>query len=124
MSATQNDIPQGFVPIETSDADTPNLDIIDTSSLRRGEVFIYRGVEKWTSARGDKLLAHGVQREGDSAATPRGIWSTAQLDAKLKAVMPGERVFIRWDGKEPHPTRSGQELHNWTVARATSRAES
>ena len=74
MSTIQHDIPQGFAPIEANVADTPNLDIIDVGDLRGGEVLIYRGVEKWTSARGDHHLAHLVQREGDPNGKMRGVW--------------------------------------------------
>ena len=105
MSTTDRTIPAGFAPIDIPDSDAPKLDIIEAARWSAGAICTYLGVERWNSTKRGTRYAHIVHRHDDPAGKLSGIWGTAQLDAKFKAVKPDETVFIRWDGKQPHPTK-------------------
>jgi hypothetical protein len=122
MSDGPNDVPEGFAPLADPESDAPELTIIQAERWRKGVVVVYRGLREWTSAKGDLHRAHAIQGDGDDGRFLYGVWGTAVLDRLFQQVSIGERVFLRYDGLEPHPTLSSKSIHKWTVARARAAA--
>lgn len=120
----KHDVPPGFVPLSDPDAGATEFTIINVEEHRTGSMVAYHGVREWQSGNGEQRRVHTFRWGVDNERSLHGIWSTAMLDRLLKQVKVGELVFLRYDGKVPHPTFTSRTIHQWTVARAAANSES
>jgi hypothetical protein len=72
-----------------------------------------------TAKKGEKYVAVPV-KENDVVS----IMATSRLDRALKAVAPGDRVYVRYDGMKKVQTMKGRVFaHNFTVKSLDGRLE-
>lgn len=118
MSET-NGIPEGFAPLTDPATGAPDITVLEAERFLDGSIVTYRGLKEWTSARGDTHRAHAIQDEEETDGDELyGLWSTAVLDRLFAQVKTGDRVFVRYDGLQQHPSLKAKMIHQWTVARA------
>lgn len=118
-----NEVPKGFVTLSDPEAHARQFIIVDADKWQPGFIVVYHGAREWKSATGELHRVHTVAMEPDDGGALSAIWGTVKLDRLFKLVSVGERVFLRYDGKAPHPTLPTQHVHQWTVARATTDAD-
>jgi len=118
-------MPRGFKGVDDDAKSAAPPTVMKAELFRDGAMVRYMGLRSWKGGDNKEYSMHvivppEVKSEADDAAGAAifGLWPTAQLDRLLLKVARGEVVYLRYNGKEPHPTIAGKEQHSWTVARA------
>lgn len=119
MSDTKG-LPAGMKALDDQVTESDNIAVIETSRWAKGHTVVYRGVKDGQKQDGTRWRIHMVSHPSDPDGMKFGIWATAQLDRLFSRVKIGATAFLRYDGKGPHPTMQGKEIHNWTVAVAAT----
>jgi len=87
---------------------------INYGELGAGALVLYAGRHVITTKDGAKFThQHFVANAGGGRSF--ALWGAADLNAKLQAVKPASVLFLRYDGKTPHPIEAGKDLHRFTV---------
>ncbi len=112
---TTKNMPEGFKPVEDVTPEAENITVIAAPRWATGATVVYRGVREGKK-NGEAWRMHVVSHPKDPEGEKYGIWATAKLDRLFARVRVGTTAYIRYDGKVPHPTIAGSEIHEWTVA--------
>lgn len=117
------ELPEGFKPIgEDAPVQVPAVEVVEYARWSQGATVLYQGlVELSPEEPTDRSKVHTVR--GPTAPADGklyGLWRCQSLDRALRLVRIGDLVFLRYEGKRPHPTMQGSEVHEWTVARDSS----
>lgn len=95
---------------------------IKYEELGAGALLLYAGRRVITTKDGAKFThQHFVANAG--AGRSFALWGAADLNTKLQSVKPASILFLRYDGKTPHPTEPGKDLHRFTVKLPPPRAD-
>lgn len=87
---------------------------IKYEDLHSGALLLYAGRRVIVTKDGAKFThQHFVANAGGGRSF--ALWGAADLNTKLQSVKPASIVFLRYDGKTPHPTEAGKDLHRFTV---------
>lgn len=115
---TSSTVPQGFTPVADSVEPSVNYPVVAPVAFAEGIEIVYGGSRVVGE---DKNVMHIVARP--SSPEKRAIlWGSAMLNRKLARVGQGEILFLRYLGKEPHPSFEGKEQHVWEVGRSSENA--
>ena len=81
--------------------------------LERGDAIlgVYGGAKECRNVQSDSGVSYLHKLTGDDGVA-RGVWGTMQLDAMLKKVRPGQRVWIGYAGKQ---SLGDRQMHVWKV---------
>lgn len=87
---------------------------IKYEELGSGALLLYAGRRVIVTKDGAKFThQHFVANAGGGRSF--ALWGAADLNTKLQSVKPASIVFVRYDGKTPHPNDAGKDLHRFTV---------
>ena len=103
-------MPKGFRKVESAKASEAAVraEVLDPEAFSGGHEAIYHGVRDM----GKGYQAHIVENaKGASFA----VWRCKALDEGLALAKPGSRVYLKYNGKGPHPTMEGESVHLWDV---------
>lgn len=119
---TMSGIPAGFTKVAETSVLRDTDHVVVPDAFSKGSIVTYTDVVN--VPKGDKnyrlfLFTH-ERRPGERY----GLWSSAQLEALLRPVPFGTRVFIRYEGLQPNPRIDGGKVHVWTIAREGAQAPS
>lgn len=116
-------LPAGFVKVDADQVAAPPQ-VMAPETWRHGGVCVYQGLREWQSQRQGEVTTHRMhvisppgEIDPDDPNAYFGLWTTAGLDRLLEKVGKGEKIFLQYNGKIPHPNIRGKEMHSWTVAR-------
>jgi hypothetical protein len=118
--SNQSQLPDGMKALTDEAPESESISVIDAPRWAKGHTVVYRGVKDGRKRDGDSFRMHLVSHPSDPDGVKFGVWSTAQLDRLFSRVKIGAVCFLRYDGKQPHPTMEGKEIHAWTVAVAAA----
>lgn len=91
--------------------------VINRDDLRDGTIARYINT-KTVEVTGRKSHLHVFYARGGEGV-PFGLWGSAELDSQLRKLRGGTGiVFIRYNGKQPHPSAPDRTVHKWTVQEA------
>lgn len=114
-AAAQEQLPAFFRTINPDEA----APIVDRADLTGGVIVRYLGVREVPNrVTGRTSRIHTFYARGGEGV-PFAVWGSAELDSQLRKVRlaPGI-VFLRYNGKHPHPTMADRTVHKWTVQEA------
>jgi hypothetical protein len=95
--------------------------VVDREALKAGAIVRYigaRDTENRTTGRRSKI--HTFYSEGGEGVA-FAVWGSVELDSQLRKLRGGTGVvFLRYNGKVPHPTMPDRTVHKWTVSEAVN----
>lgn len=112
---TKTAVPEGFVPVADPVEESVNLPVVAPVAFAQGVAIVYHGSKQVR----DNNTMHFVARR-ETPDKKYILWGAAMLNRKLEKAGAGEVLFLRYLGKEPHPTLEGAEQHTWEVGRSPS----
>lgn len=114
-------LPEGYQPLkgEVPANTPPAVHVMEYEKWQRGGEATYRGIVDLAPDSDGKKRSkvHTISGAKSPDGELYGLWRCKDLDDQLKYVRAGEVVYLRYEGKRPHPTMSGSEMHTWTVGR-------
>lgn len=93
--------------------------MLTREDLAQGSIVRFIGtreVDNRSTGRRSKI--HTFYARGGEGV-PFAVWGSVELDSQLRKLRGGAGVvFLRYNGKIPHPTMPGRTVHKWTVQEA------
>jgi len=91
--------------------------VVNRDDLTQGTIARFISTREVESM-GRKSRLHVFYARGGEGV-PFAVWGSAELDSQLRKLRGGAGiVFIRYNGKQPHPSMPGRTVHKWTVQEA------
>jgi len=106
-----------FIPVPDSVDESVSYPVLAPVVFEPGFEVLYHGA-KVVGA--EKQLLHIVSNPAKNPEAKYMIWGTAMLNRKLEKAGAGELLYLKYHGKEPHPTLEGAQQHVWEVGRTSS----
>ena len=93
--------------------------VVGREDLAQGTIARFIGTRETDNrTTGRKSRIHTFYARGGEGV-PFAVWGSVELDSQLRKLRGGSGiVFIRYNGKVPHPTMPGRTVHKWTVQEA------
>lgn len=116
-------IPEGMEQVTAPEVERDDLTVMRPEQFTGGGMAVFRGTRM--VGQGDKafeVMLLSSAKKGDDAPVVGLRW-TQQLSLLLTGIRPGERFYLRYEGREPSPRNAEMFTHRWTVAREKGRAE-
>jgi hypothetical protein len=93
--------------------------VVGREDLAQGVIVRFIGTRDTDNrTTGRKSRIHTFYARGGEGI-PFAVWGSVELDSQLRKLRGGTGVvFLRYNGKIPHPTMPGHTVHKWTVQEA------